>query len=304
MRAQAPPARRPRLGLAVAPWDVALILLVVGVWAYNFIATKIALGEIPPLLLTGLRFALVGAVLLPFVPRPARMAPILALSLVLGVLHFALMFWALAISERIAPLAVTIQLNLPFAALLAALLLGDRLGPRRLLGMALAFAGVTWMGFDPGVFAQRDALALAVGAAFLWALGSVMAKRFEVSNVFTLNAYMALFATPQLLILSLLFEADHLAVLAGASLPAWGGVAYNGLAVVVFGYGVWFTMLRRYSVNLVTPFTLLVPPVAALLSVWHFGERLSAEVILGGLLTLVGVAVVLIRRPGLGPERV
>lgn len=299
----APAARTAWVGLAIAPAHLALILAVVLVWAYNFIAAKTALAEIPPLLMTALRFAMVAAVLLPFAGRPARLLPIFWISCCMGAAHFALMFYALSISSRITPLAVTTQLSLPFAAIFAAVLLDDRLGPRRLLGMTIAFAGVTWMTFDPGVFEELRALACAVGATFLWALGSVLAKRFDIANVFTLNAYLALFSAPQLLVLSLLLERDHLSVLAGASSLAWAAVVYNALAVSVFGYGVWFTMLRRYSVNLVTPFTLLVPPAAALLSMAIFGEVLTAEIVLGGLLTLLGVAVILVRRPGLASER-
>lgn len=300
MQSGAPAARA--FGLAIAPLHLGLILTVVLVWAFNFIATKTALAEIPPFLLTAMRFALVAVVLLPFVERPRSMAPIIAVSMCLGVAHFALMFWALASTTKIAPIAVTVQLNLPFGALLAALLLGDHLGPRRLLGMAIALAGVTWMTFDPVVFAELQALGLAVAAAFFWALASVLTKRFDVATVFTLNAYIGLFAAPQLLILSLLFEDWEVATLTAVGLPAWGGVLYNALAVSVFGYGVWFTLLRHYSVNLVTPFTLLVPPLAALLSVAWFGEVLTLEIVLGGLLTLTGVAVILFRRPDLAPR--
>ena len=302
MSSRCPPAARAGpIALAIAPAHLLLILSVVLVWAYNFIAAKVALTELSPLLLTALRFAVVGAVLLPFVPRPERFLPILLISCCLGTAHFALMFWALAIATKVAPLAITVQLNLPFAALLAALLLNDRLGPRRLLGMAVACLGVTWMTFDPAVFAELHALGLAIAAALLWALGSVLTKRFQVSNVFTLNAYMALFAVPQLVVLSALFEQDQLAQITSASAVAWAAVLYNALAVSVFGYAVWFTMLHRYSVNLVTPFTLLVAPVAAVLAMLVFGEALSLEVVFGGLLTLLGVGVVLLRRPGLAP---
>ena len=289
---------------AMAPRHAAVALAVAAVWGFNFIATKAALGQIPPLLLTALRFAIVAAVLVPFAPRPERLLPVFVVSVCLGVVHFALMFWAMALTTRIAPIAVAVQLSVPFGALLAALLLDDRLGRRRLLGMALALAGVVLMTFDPVVLAELDALGLAVASAFLWALGSVLAKRLRVADAFTLNAYMALLATPQLLALSLLFERDHMAVLAGADLAVWGAVLYMALAVTVFGYGVWFSLLRRYPVNLVMPFQLTVPPFAALFSMLALGEVLTWQVAVGGLLTIVGVGVVLMRRPELGRAQV
>ncbi|HET6522108.1 MAG TPA: EamA family transporter [Geminicoccaceae bacterium] len=300
-------ARAPRLALprlAMAPRHVAVALAVAAVWGFNFIAAKAALGQIPPLLLTALRFAVVAAVLVPFAPRPERLLPVFVVSVCLGVVHFALMFWAMALTTRIAPIAVAVQLSVPFGALLAAFLLNDRLGRRRLLGMALALAGVVLMTFDPVVLAELDALGLAVASAFLWALGSVLSKRLRVADAFTLNAYMALLATPQLLVLSLLFERDHVAVLTGADLAAWAAVLYMALAVTVFGYGVWFSLLRRYPVNLVMPFQLTVPPFAALFSMLVLGEVLTWQVAAGGLVTIVGVGVVLLRRPELGRAQV
>jgi O-acetylserine/cysteine efflux transporter len=267
------------------------------VWAFNFIAAKAALEQVPPLLLTAVRFALVALVLLPFARVPARFGRVVVLSFCLGAAHFALMFWAIAMATRIAPIAVSIQLNLPFAALLAALLLGDRLGVRRLVGMALACAGVTVMAFDPGVLAEAVALALAVAAVLLWALGSVLIQRFRIADVLSLNAYLALFAAPQLLALSLLIERGQFAALAGADVLVWGSILYMALAVTVFGYAGWFALLRRYSVNLVMPFLLTVPPFAALFSVLFLGEVLTWQVVTGGLVTMLGVAVVLTQRP-------
>lgn len=298
-----PGGASPRL-LAMAPRHVALALAVTAVWAFNFIAAKAALQQVPPLLLTAVRFALVAALLVPFVRRPERLGPVVVLSFCLGAAHFGLMFWAVAIATRIAPLAVSVQLNLPFAALLAALILGDRLGARRLLGMALACAGVTVMTFDPGVLAEREAIALAVAAAFLWALGSVLTQRFRIADVVALNGYLALFAVPQLVLLSLLFERGQLRALAEADLLVWGAILYMAVAVTAFGYNAWFALLRRYSVNLVMPFLLTVPPFAALFSVVFLGEVLTWQVVVGGLVTLLGVGVVLVRRPALGQTQV
>ena len=125
-----------------------------------------------------------------------------------------------------------------------------------------------------------------------------------MADACTPYAYLALLATPQLLALSLLFERDHMAVLAGADLAVWGAVLYMALAVTVFGYGVWFSLLRRYPVNLVMPFQLTVPPFAALFSMLALGEVLTWQVAVGGLLTIVGVGVVLMRRPELGRAQV
>ena len=56
-------------------------------------------------------------------------------------------------------------------------------------------------------------------------------------------------------------------------------------------------MLRRYSVNQVIPFTLLVPVFGVLSGVLMLGETLNVQSTLGGIATIAGVAVIVLRRP-------
>jgi O-acetylserine/cysteine efflux transporter len=55
--------------------------------------------------------------------------------------------------------------------------------------------------------------------------------------------------------------------------------------------------MRRYSVNQVMPFTLLVPLFGVLSGVVFFGDQLSWPMIIGGVGTILGVAIITIRRP-------
>jgi O-acetylserine/cysteine efflux transporter len=65
----------------------------------------------------------------------------------------------------------------------------------------------------------------------------------------------------------------------------------------VFGYGVWYDLMRRFAVNQVMPFTLLVPVFGVLSGVIFFGDPLTLAILIGGACTVVGVAIVVIRRP-------
>jgi O-acetylserine/cysteine efflux transporter len=291
-------AAAPAPGLA--PRDALLLGLVLVGWALNFVVAKLALQELPPLLLTALRFTVVAAVLLPFAPRPQKLGRVAIIALTLGVLHFSTMFTALASGAPVASIAVTAQLNVPFSAVLAAFFLNDRLGPWRIVGMVIGLAGVAIMSFDPAVAAHVAALALAVLAAFFWAVGNVQSKAFGFTDAVALNAWMGVFVAPAMLLLSFLFEPAPLHALAEAGWRGWGGVVYMGVVVTAFGYGVWFALVRRYSVNVVTPASLLVPPMAAILAWMLLSEPLTPRLVLGGLVTLAGVAVVVIRRPQWG----
>ena len=74
-------------------------------------------------------------------------------------------------------------------------------------------------------------------------------------------------------------------------------MVYQAVLVVVVGYGVWTWLLRQYEINQAMPITLLVPLVGVLSGVVFLGESLTLPLILGGLLTIVGVGIILIRRP-------
>ena len=74
--------------------------------------------------------------------------------------------------------------------------------------------------------------------------------------------------------------------------------------VTVVGYGVWYYMIDKYETNQTMPFTLLVPVVGVLGGVFALGERMTLQIGLGGFATIVGVAIIVLRRPKLGAPEV
>ena len=122
--------------------DIIILLVVMMIWGGNFAVAKIGMEQLTPLFFITLRFAVVALFLVPFVKPPrGRFAQVFAVSLTLGVLHFAFMFTALQTLDAAAA-AITVQLQVPIASLLAWLVFKDALGWRRGFGMALAFLGV------------------------------------------------------------------------------------------------------------------------------------------------------------------
>jgi O-acetylserine/cysteine efflux transporter len=55
--------------------------------------------------------------------------------------------------------------------------------------------------------------------------------------------------------------------------------------------------MRRFAVNQVMPFTLLVPIFGVLSGVIFFDDPITLSILIGGLCTVLGVAIVVIRRP-------
>jgi len=283
--------------LAVRPLHLFLFVFVMLIWGLNLAVAKLGLAQLPAILLMTLRFGLFALIAAPFVKWPGeRWRAIFSVSVTLGFLHFALMFTGLSGIEA-ATAAIAIQLQVPFAALLAAIVFGDAIGWRRAIGLAIAFLGVALIAGEPRFEGNYLSLALVIAAALVWAIANIQIKKLGAIDGFTLNAWVSIFATPQLLIASLLLEEGHLAALQVADWRALFSVVYQAVLVLGVGYGIWYWLLRQYEVNQAMPFTLLVPLVGVAAGVLLLGEPLTPYLIVGGLLTVLGVAIILIRRP-------
>lgn len=278
----------------MTPRDLLAVLAVVVFWGLNFIAVKTMVGEIPPLLATSLRFFVVAALIVPFVrPRRDKLGGILILSVTLGIGHFGMIFLGMS-GIGVAEAAIAIQLGAPFSAILAAIFFRDRLGLVPWTGMGLAFGGVALLAREPSL-ANPWALATLVGAALAWAVSNILIKRLGKIHPLALNGWVALFAAPQLMALSLLFEHGQSQALAATTWRAWGAMGYTVIASSILAYTLWYYLVGKYPLSRVAPFTLLAPVIGFSAGVLVFGEALSWEKIVGGILTVIGVAIVELR---------
>lgn len=277
------------------PLDVLAAMVVVAVWGVNFAAVKVAVAEIPPLTLTALRFALVAAMLAPlFRPRIEMLPGIALLSFSLGVCHFGLMFLGISGLDA-ATAAIATQLSVPFSILLAAAFFGERLGWRAGFGMVLAFGGVALLAGEP-TLPRPLPLLMVVAAALAWAASNIVIKRIGAVSPFVLNGWMALLAAPQLLILSLAVEDGQTGAIADAGWAGWGGLAFIVLGASLTAYSLWYHLLAKYPVSQVVPYTLLVPVAGVAAGIALLGEPLTWHKLVGGGLTLLGVAIIQKRR--------
>jgi O-acetylserine/cysteine efflux transporter len=285
------------------PADLGIVIFVMVVWGLNFVVGKWGIAQFPPIFMIGLRFAVVALMLVPFVKVPReKLGWILMLSFTLGCVHFSLMFTGLRDLDAAAA-AIAIQIQVPFAALIAAIFLDDKLGWRRTLGMALAFAGVVIMAGEPRVSGSLWPLFLVIAGSFMWAVSNVQIKQLGPVDGFALNAYLGLFAAPQLFIASAFLEEGQIQAVVNADWVGWFVIFYMAVLVTIVSYAMWYRLLRRYTVNQAMPFTLLVPIIGVLSAALFLDEPLTWRVLLGGAATIAGVAVIVLRRPRLAdPE--
>jgi O-acetylserine/cysteine efflux transporter len=276
--------------------DIVLALTTMLLWGLNFSVAKLALAEFPPILLSAIRFTLVALILLPFVPRPKRIRPIIELAVTLGLFQFPMVFFGLTRLDA-STASIVLQLQVPLGVVMAAVLLGEKLSWRHGLGMAIAFAGVALIAGAPRLEANRIGLVFLLTAATAWGFSTVQLKKLGPIDPFLLNGWLGLFVAIELSVLSLTIEGSPFGPIAAATWRGWGGVLYTGLISTIVAFGLWAKLVARYSVSQTLPFMLTVPLFAIGGGIVLNGDRMTPDIIAGGLLTLAGVGLIVLRWP-------
>jgi O-acetylserine/cysteine efflux transporter len=272
------------------------LVLINGIWGFNIVAIKLSVDRFPPVFLSFLRFLIVGLAVLPWLRiRRGDMKWLLIAATCSGGLQFALMFSGVKLSGNMSSVAIASQLGVPFATLLSVALLGERIRWRRWLGIALSFTGIVVLAFNPEVLSSAEGLMMIVAAAFIGAVGLVAIKRVHELEPLELMAWLAWASLPFLLPLSLLLEDGQLESLGRAGATGWGALLYSAVLASLFAHTAYFALVRRYPVSSVAPVTVLAPVFSVLFSVLLLGDRLDWRMVVGGLMTLSGVAVIVAR---------
>lgn len=275
--------------------DFILLMVVCLVWATNFVVTKLVLVhfDVPPLLFSSLRFALLLLIALPWLlPWPRPRWRIAVVGLLMGAGGFGLVSIGLMTATPSSAAVVT-QLSVPITALLSVALLGERIGWRRGIGIALAFAGAVMVMYDPGGFALSIGLVFVVGSAFAAAFGVVLVKKMDNVEPLQFQAWVGLASAIPLAFGSLSLETNQLERAATAGWPFFLAVAYTALFVSLLGHSIFFRLVQKYEANLISTLTLMCPLMGIGLGVLITGDTFGIRMIVGTAVVLTGVAVIL-----------
>jgi len=278
----------------------ALMLLLVASWGISQVAVKLALEGISPLVQAGLRSAIAVPLLLAWCAlrgvrvwvRDGAMWP----GLLIGAL-FAGEFWALfeALARTTAARSTVLLYMSPFWAVLGAhfLVPGDRLTPRKLAGLALAFAGLV-VAFADRLGAPADATLtgdlLSLLAGVLWgativAIKATMLTRIaaERTLLFQIGAAGAL--------LPLGYALGEPGIFA-PSLAVWSAVVFQGAGIAFASYAAWFWLVARHKASALAPFLFLTPVFAAAAGALVLGETITPPLLASLALIAAGIWVV------------
>lgn len=286
--------------------DFILLAAVCFVWGLNLVVTRwvVADAGVPPIFFAAMRFAGIALVLLWFLrPIPKNLGTLFLIAMGMGAVHFALLFQGLANAEASA-VAVVGQLGVPFSTLMSMAFLGETVGWRRGLGILLAFAGALLIAVDPQSFSLSFGLVYVVFAALIASGAGILMKRMPKISAMQMQAWIGLFSFAPLFAVSGLIESDvngWTAFIEGGWL-VWAATAFAVLGVSVFGHGVFYTLIKKYEISLLSPLTLMTPIWGVVLSIALLGEVLTLQLVVGAAISLGGVFVILIRPNRAMPE--
>ena len=274
--------------------QILLALIVPITWGLGFTLAKIGMEQFSALLIMSIRFGIAGLVLVWFTKPPwGYMREIFVVALIGSTIQYGLTYNGLKGIDA-STAAILVQLEGPILALMGTILLKEKLGLTRALGMGFAFLGVFIIAGEPRLDGHIDSVILLVAGSTVWAVAQIMISRLKGLSGITILAWVAIMATPQMLIASLIIEDGQWQAITSASLVDWSIIFYLAFIMTVVGYSVWYHLLSSVDVSKVSPFLMLLPITSIIAGMILLDEKLTLSMIIGGLMIMTGVASTLI----------
>jgi O-acetylserine/cysteine efflux transporter len=282
------------------PADVCLAIMVAVIWGLAFVASRIALDEFSPELMTTLRFA-IAAVPCLFVRKPDVSWPLLvAISFTLFMGQFLAQAYGIAHGVPVGLSSVIVQSQALFTIAFAAIAFRELPTRSQTIGISVATVGLLMICGTVGYDFSVGAFAVLMICPVSFAIGNLLLRQAQDVRMFDLFAWLCLAAALPLFILTIVSDGPQ---------PTWHALSHMSLTGLVcmlglggistsIAYWLWGRLLRDYPAAQVVPFALLVPFVGAAASSIAFGETFG-PLRLAGMVTVVGgIAIMLLaKRP-------
>lgn len=273
------------------------------IWGSTWIMIKIGLRGAPPMTAVAVRF-IIAAILTYFilavrripVPRTRRF---LLLSVFLGVFHFAvpyvLVYWGeLYVSSGLT--AVLFSTMPVHVALLARLLIGDPLTPRKIAGVLVAFAGV-WAIFSDSVTFGGErtgaGMVACLAGAFCASLSTVVVKKYA-SRYDPFTTLAIPFALGGMLVLAVAAPVERSNPFAYDA-TTWVTILYLAVLGSIAAFALYFWIIKRIDVTVLSYQAFIIPVLAVMIGWIFLDETVTIRVAAGAALILTGIALATLR---------
>lgn len=297
----APSVAVPRATFNPLPLYVGLFCLL---WSFAFVAGKIGVTDCPPLILLTARFSLAGILILGITALRGEAWSSLtwrdaAIFAILGVannaLYLGLGYTGLqTVSAGLGGLIVSA--NPVFTAVLAALLLGERLTWRKVAGLLLGVIGVAfivWHRMSVGTDSLHGILFTLAALASIVA-GTILFKRLAPKGSLWIGNGVQNLAAGVVLLPFALTLSDVGDIVPNARLL--GAFLFLTLGGSILAYLLWFHLLKVCGATAASAYHFLMPPLGMLFAWMVLGERVEIRDLLG--IVPVALGIYLVTRPG------
>jgi len=288
-----------------ASWRTPVELTLLGaVWGGSFLFMRVAAADFGPFALVEVRLALGALILMPFLWQARarftaavwlRVAGIAAIN---SVLPFVLFAWG---AER-APAgigAITNAMTVMFAALVAFLFYGERIGPWRWIGLVAGFIGVTILASGHIAGASVGAAALAgTAAALCYGLGINFVRHYLSGFPAAAIAAANLGAGALLLLPFALYSWPQHPI----PVTSWLSAVLLGVLCTGIAFVFYYRLIARIGAPRTATVTYLIPLFGVIWAWLLLGERVTLSMVLAGALILAGVAMSQQREPKRGAK--
>ncbi len=269
------------------------------IWGSTYLLNKIAVNELPPFLLAGIRFT-VASILIFIIAKV--MGKSIAISgrqlkntLIAGFLFLSfgngVVVWALKyVDSGFAALEISAQPLI--ILLLMRILQGKKIQPMSIIGVVLGFIGIYLLVSQKQILSQENSIAgmLMIFVCMLsWGYGSLFVGKADLPRNFFVNTgYQMLTGGIMLLIASVIFSEEWISPITWSS-----SVQYSMLLLIIFGSIVAFTSFN-YLLKVVSPekvaTSTYVNPIIALILGWYFlDEQITVQSVIAAAILLTGV---------------
>ena len=274
------------------------LALMLFLWSFNYIAGKIALRHMDPLSLACFRIELAAIIMLPiYFSRRQRAALRLR-----DLWPFAYLgFWGVVVNQGLFTVglnyttsdhsAVIIAVGPIIILLLARIMKLEAVTPAKILGMAVAFAGVFLLEAENGSpvhspFLVGDLITLSgtMGFALYTVLGKKVAGQYDAIAMNTFNCVAA-----AIMLLPLTVRQGMRLDWRAVGWPGWLGMIYMAAASSVAAYTLFYWVLRYMTASRVAAISYFQPVAVILLSVAFLNDHPTRNLLLGTALVLLGV---------------
>jgi drug/metabolite transporter (DMT)-like permease len=288
-----------------ATWKTLLAFgIIYFVWGSTFLAIRVGVREVPPLLLAAMRFFTAGILLYAWLrargtPAPTGREWISAslLALLIFVLDYGLLFWA----EQRVPSGIAAVMLATIPAFMAlseiTILRTQKLTLRLAVALLIGLGGVAILvshalSLGEAPIDSRGAIALVV-AAVSWSIASALSRKLTLpgSKPMSSGAQM-LTGGAMLTVAAAMFGEFRGFQFSAVSRGAWFALAYLIVAGSIIGYTAYVWLLHHESPTKVGTYAYVNPVVAVAVGYFLGGETVGPRTLLGTLLVLVSVVVI------------